>query len=459
MPLALLRCLLLVLLTVSFAFAQEPIPDPPMDADEYREWTAQYHTQFPALLKAVEKDLKNNAASAPLLYQKGVLQLAVGDYAKALMTFLAYSNFNPQDDRAVFQMARCHQFAYQYREALTLYKKYSELHPQDPTPWLAIVNILSAANDKPQAVGVSEQLARAFPQSVAAQANLAETYNRVERRPEAIAVYEAIIRKWPTAVEVQRDLVSLYLSEKQIEAAASLATQATQQSPQAAAAWEAMGNVYQHQNKLTEAYQAYEKALQLRPASTSRIAPLYTIGHNAILTRNYSLAIRCYEQLVQVDATDADALFRLGRLFALTGKKKDAEDVQKRLKKLDKELANQLSKEISKPDKIEQEFVNTCANSPTDPAASRSLRPSILYKEKAHYTDLARSNRVQGVVVLSLVFTADARISALRVVRGLPDGLNEEAMKAARKIRFRPACKNGQPVSVRMSVEFTFNLL
>ncbi len=92
-------------------------------------------------------------------------------------------------------------------------------------------------------------------------------------------------------------------------------------------------------------------------------------------------------------------------------------------------------------------------------AATASLKPQILYQEKAKYTEGARQNRVQGTVVVSVVFTADGRVSAARVVRGLPDGLNDEAIKAAQKIKFRPAMKNGQPVSIRMAIEFTFNLL
>lgn len=91
--------------------------------------------------------------------------------------------------------------------------------------------------------------------------------------------------------------------------------------------------------------------------------------------------------------------------------------------------------------------------------ATANLKPQILYQEKAKYTEGARQNRVQGTVVVSVVFTADGRVSAARVVRGLPDGLNDEAIKAAQKIKFRPAMKNGQPVSVRMAIEFTFNLL
>jgi len=87
-----------------------------------------------------------------------------------------------------------------------------------------------------------------------------------------------------------------------------------------------------------------------------------------------------------------------------------------------------------------------------------ALRPTILYRERARYTEEARANKIQGTVVLSVVYTADGRISDIRVVRGLPDGLSESAIEAAKKIRFRPAVKNGAPVSVRGNIEFNFTL-
>jgi TonB family protein len=85
-------------------------------------------------------------------------------------------------------------------------------------------------------------------------------------------------------------------------------------------------------------------------------------------------------------------------------------------------------------------------------------RIQILYKEKAKYTEEARQNKVQGTVVLSAVFTSDGGINSIRVIRGLPDGLTEKAIEAAKKIRFKPAEKNGAPVTVRGQLEFTFNL-
>jgi TonB family protein len=89
---------------------------------------------------------------------------------------------------------------------------------------------------------------------------------------------------------------------------------------------------------------------------------------------------------------------------------------------------------------------------------TRSLRPTILYREKAKYTQEAKDNKVEGTVVLSVVFGADGQIGAVRVIRGLPHGLTQKAIEATSKIRFEPAMKDGKPVSVRGNIEFTFNL-
>jgi TonB family protein len=87
-----------------------------------------------------------------------------------------------------------------------------------------------------------------------------------------------------------------------------------------------------------------------------------------------------------------------------------------------------------------------------------SLRPTILYREKADYTREAKDNKVEGKVVLSVVFGADSQVGDIRVIQGLPDGLTQKAIEATSKIRFEPAMKDGRPVSVRGNIEFTFNL-
>jgi TonB family protein len=92
------------------------------------------------------------------------------------------------------------------------------------------------------------------------------------------------------------------------------------------------------------------------------------------------------------------------------------------------------------------------------PWANSRLSPTIIYKEKARYTEQARQKQIQGTVLLHATFSADGRITDIRVVRGLPDGLTESAIAAAQHIRFQPAMRNGVPVTVHASLEFNFAL-
>ncbi len=74
------------------------------------------------------------------------------------------------------------------------------------------------------------------------------------------------------------------------------------------------------------------------------------------------------------------------------------------------------------------------------------------------YSKEARTNGVQGFVVLRLVLASDNRISRVKVVRRLPFGLTENAIKAACKIEFKPALKAGHPVSQWLQIEYAFRL-
>ena len=85
-------------------------------------------------------------------------------------------------------------------------------------------------------------------------------------------------------------------------------------------------------------------------------------------------------------------------------------------------------------------------------------RVSILSKPQPSYTEEARKNQVVGTVVLRVVFGADGSIGTVGVVSGLPNGLSERAIAAARSIKFVPAQKNGVAVSTVMQLEYNFNL-
>ena len=82
----------------------------------------------------------------------------------------------------------------------------------------------------------------------------------------------------------------------------------------------------------------------------------------------------------------------------------------------------------------------------------------ILSVPRPVYTAEGRANKIQGVVLLQVVFTADGEVRVERVVRGLGYGLDQAAEDAARQIRFRPATREGRPVDFSAIARIEFEL-
>jgi len=85
-------------------------------------------------------------------------------------------------------------------------------------------------------------------------------------------------------------------------------------------------------------------------------------------------------------------------------------------------------------------------------------RARVLKKPEPTYTESARKYSITGTVVLRAVFSQDGEVTNIFVVRKLPHGLTQQALKAARAIRFTPAMKDGRPVSMYIQLEYNFNL-
>lgn len=93
------------------------------------------------------------------------------------------------------------------------------------------------------------------------------------------------------------------------------------------------------------------------------------------------------------------------------------------------------------------------------PVAARVTQPlKITYKQKAQYTDAARTNGVQGTVTLRVTFLASGGIGGITTIKGLPHGLTEQAIAAARAMRFEPEMVGGQARTTSRPVSFTFNI-
>ncbi len=85
-------------------------------------------------------------------------------------------------------------------------------------------------------------------------------------------------------------------------------------------------------------------------------------------------------------------------------------------------------------------------------------RARVISKPEPQYTEEARRADITGTVILRVVFSKTGEVTNIHAVQPLGGGLTEKAIAAARQIRFVPARRNGQAVSMYMQLEYNFNL-
>jgi TonB family protein len=85
--------------------------------------------------------------------------------------------------------------------------------------------------------------------------------------------------------------------------------------------------------------------------------------------------------------------------------------------------------------------------------------PQILHQVDPEYSEEARKAKYNGTVLLKIVVDATGRVRDVQVVRGVGLGLDEKAIEAVNKWKFKPGMRNGVPVAVSATIEVNFRLL
>jgi TonB family protein len=90
--------------------------------------------------------------------------------------------------------------------------------------------------------------------------------------------------------------------------------------------------------------------------------------------------------------------------------------------------------------------------------AAATTPVQIVFKPSPTYSAEARQLQLQGEVLLEVMFGANGQLQVNRVVRGLGHGLDEAAVAAANKMKFKPALRNGSAVDSTAVVHVVFQL-
>ena len=207
---------------------------------------------------------------------------------------------------------------------------------------------------------------------------------------------------------------------------------------------------------------------------------------------DYVAAIKALTSVVKQNKADITAWHYLGLAFEQLGKKNDARKAhEKAAKTADRLLTSPFDRHVALPktqlleaaDSADR-YLALSANPSKkkkeewhdraeflrvfipdiDPSVRAysgkdvTTRARVLSKPEPQYTEEARQHQITGTVVLRCIFAADGRVRNIIPIQGLRYGLTRKAINAAYQIKFIPATKDGQPVSMWMQLEYNFNL-
>lgn len=85
-------------------------------------------------------------------------------------------------------------------------------------------------------------------------------------------------------------------------------------------------------------------------------------------------------------------------------------------------------------------------------------KPEIIERVQPQYTEVARKARLQGTVIVEAIIDENGRVTNVKVLKGLPMGLDRAAVEAVQKWRFKPAMFQGRPVKVYYSLTVNFQV-
>jgi TonB family protein len=85
--------------------------------------------------------------------------------------------------------------------------------------------------------------------------------------------------------------------------------------------------------------------------------------------------------------------------------------------------------------------------------------PVLLWKAEPEYSEEARKAKIQGTVIVRAEIDARGQVQNISIAQGLGLGLDEKAIAAVQKWKFRPGTRNGKPVTTPAMIHLSFRLL
>lgn len=296
------------------------------------------------------------------------------------------------------------------------------------------------------------------------------------KNDEAIKILEKLSKEknFQDAATALNYLGMAYLEKSDYKKARKALERAVEISPQNAAFRSNLAYAHLRNNKLNEAQEQATKAIELEP----KIYTAYFIRGTASLREGkFDKALADADQSIALNADFSSAYsLKSTTLTAQFGNrvtngsnaksqidllKKALETLELCIKKCRKNADLKSQSDDVEALKTFYDYFSredTVSTALTLSPDDKTVPLKIISKPRANYTDQARQANVSGKIVIAVLFAANGNVAQTIVIKPLGYGLDQQAVSAARGIRFEPLLKDGKAVSVVKVVEYSFTI-
>jgi len=307
-----------------------------------------------------------------------------------------------------------------------------------------------------------------FAQQDAERGKGIELYNKGSYK-ESIAVFQKVVKATPADAEARTFLALSQIKLGKIKDAEKSLEKSLQINPNQPNARKAMAYVLVLRSKSAETLKQMEalKALNAMDAES-----YYILGWAHLRLGNGEAALENADQSVKLNPKFANAyLLKAQAIMNRWNSPKDYKAIAEQYGSSADNIGKFIVLSAALPDapfwRGQQETLKIFAayyseqeknkNSPDE--ASANMTPlKILAKPRANYTDQARQAGISGTIRLLVAFTENGKIENVLVLTSLGYGLDAQAIRAAKGIKYEPATRNGKPVTSVKPVEYTFTI-
>ncbi len=269
---------------------------------------------------------------------------------------------------------------------------------------------------------------------------LGVAYIGLEKDNEAIKSLKKAVSLAPTSDDCH-SFLSYALMRKRDLSAAEAAKRAIELNPRNSQAYYVLGVIFYRTGSYDLAYEHAKRAIAIKPD----FAGAYLLSSESLVSSYSSLFGIIQKEPKNRYELLTDAANDLEKYISFASDSNIKHSQTKYLESL-----RYFAKYFSVPENQKRIGLEP----ETQPADSTPL--VIVSKPRAGYSGEARRHGVSGKIQILVEFAANGNIDHLLVVKRLGYGLDELALDAARQIRFRPATRNGKPVTSVKTFEYGF---